>query len=165
LKEEKGPDPKLLMLGQRIKELRLRLGNISQREFAAEIGMSHSYLSGVEKGKNSPGFPFFYNIATKFKVSLYYLFFGKGGIFLEDEDHIPEIHLETTFGDDGAEIKEMLWHMEHSKLVRHSMLSVFTKFLYENQDNIAKDIQRTKDKKYTIDTLESKTNKNPVKED
>jgi transcriptional regulator with XRE-family HTH domain len=165
MNEEKEPHPELLKLGQRIKEIRLRLGNISQREFAREIGLSHSYMSGVEKGRNSPGFSFYYNISTKFKVSLYYLFFGRGDIFLEKEGNIPEIHLETTFGADSEDIKEMLWYMEHSKLVRHSILSVFTKFLYENQDNIAKDIQRTKQKKHTINSLESKTDKNPEKED
>ncbi|NIM15990.1 MAG: helix-turn-helix domain-containing protein [Candidatus Aminicenantes bacterium] len=165
MKEEKETHPELAMLGQRIKEIRLRLGNMSQREFAREIGLSHSYMSGVEKGRNSPGFSFYYNIATKFKVSLYYLFFGKGDIFLENEGHIPEIHLETTFGTDSAEIKEMLWYMEHSKLVRHSILSVFAKFLYENQENIVKDIQRTKEKQHTIESLESNANKNPKKDD
>ena len=48
----KGVHPRLVALGQRIREVRQSQG-ISQEDFALEAGLARSYYSGIERGRRN----------------------------------------------------------------------------------------------------------------
>jgi transcriptional regulator with XRE-family HTH domain len=48
----KGVHPRLVALGQRIREVRESRG-ISQEDFALEAGLARSYYSGIERGRRN----------------------------------------------------------------------------------------------------------------
>jgi transcriptional regulator with XRE-family HTH domain len=48
----KHPDPQLVLLGKRLRQLRERAG-ISQEDFALEAGLARSYFSGIERGRRN----------------------------------------------------------------------------------------------------------------
>ncbi len=65
-----------LDLGERIKEVRLERG-LNQAEFAAQLGVSRSYLSEAERGKGKPSVEMLVGIATEYpEVSLRWLLTG-----------------------------------------------------------------------------------------
>lgn len=43
----------IIMLGKRLRELRLRTG-LSQERFAAQAGLDRTYYAGIERGERNP---------------------------------------------------------------------------------------------------------------
>lgn len=64
--------PDLTIFGQRLKKLRQELG-LSQRDFAARIGVTASALSSYEKGTMNPSLAVAVNAASEFGESLDWL--------------------------------------------------------------------------------------------
>lgn len=64
-----------VLLGQRIKELRIKAGN-SQEKFALKINMDRTYYASVESGKRNISIVNIKKIADGLGVSLYELFQG-----------------------------------------------------------------------------------------
>ncbi len=56
-------------VGERIKELR-RDKNLSQEEFAAEVGLSRSYLSLLETAKQDPSLSTLFRVAKVLGLSV-----------------------------------------------------------------------------------------------
>lgn len=69
-----------MIIGERVKDARHRLG-ISQIDLSNQTGISKSYISNIEKGKNEPSFNFIVKVSEAMGVSLDWLVFGKGLIF------------------------------------------------------------------------------------
>lgn len=64
-----------VLLGQRIKELRLKTGD-SQEKFALKINMDRTYYASVESGKRNISICNIKKIADGLDVSLHELFLG-----------------------------------------------------------------------------------------
>ena len=64
-----------ILLGQRIKELRIKMGD-SQEKFALKIDMDRTYYASVESGKRNISIVNIKKIADGLGVSLYELFQG-----------------------------------------------------------------------------------------
>ena len=64
-----------VLLGQRIKELRIKTGD-SQEKFALKINMDRTYYASVESGKRNISIINIKKIADGLKVSLHDLFVG-----------------------------------------------------------------------------------------
>ena len=64
-----------VLLGQRIKELRIKTGD-SQEKFALKINMDRTYYASVESGKRNISIVNIKKIADGLGVSLYELFQG-----------------------------------------------------------------------------------------
>ena len=64
-----------VLLGQRIKELRIKAGD-SQEKFALKINMDRTYYASVESGKRNISIINIKKIADGLGVSLYELFQG-----------------------------------------------------------------------------------------
>lgn len=60
-------------LGKRVAEIR---GNLKQKEFAATIGVSRSYVGNIEQGITMPSLEVLINICRQYNVSLDWLVFG-----------------------------------------------------------------------------------------
>ena len=52
--------------------------NISQNEFARQLGSTSAFISNMARGKSKPGLDFLHKIAETFDVSLDWLVLGKG---------------------------------------------------------------------------------------
>ncbi|MBO7738133.1 MAG: helix-turn-helix transcriptional regulator [Clostridia bacterium] len=64
-----------VLLGQRIKELRIKAGD-SQEKFALKINMDRTYYASVESGKRNISIINIKKIADGLGISLYELFQG-----------------------------------------------------------------------------------------
>jgi transcriptional regulator with XRE-family HTH domain len=130
--------------GNRLKQLRGDLG-VSQKEFAARLGIAASFLSEIEKGKTRPGYNFLIKLAETFKVSPTWLLLGHGGIYLDPEsDNFSE---SMEFGEQTGEIRDLLIYFRKSPLVRLSVIAFASKFLLNNETIINRDITEQEAKK------------------
>ena len=131
---------KLTAVGGRVKELRKSL-KISQKDFAAFLNISSSYLSEIEHGNSNPGFDFFYKISTACNVSLDYLFHGIGEMMLKDKINIEEIDEVREYVRDIVTVEDLLWLIEHSPMSKNTIMGFAAKFNYENEETIKKSIE------------------------
>ena len=124
--------------GFRVKAIRENL-RLKQKEFAAKLELSESYICQIEKGKANPTFEFFYKLVSRVNVNMNYLFYGEGEMFClgkpttENESEIPEA-IEST--------EDFQWFMEHSSYFRMSMELYGKRVLVDSEEYINKDIDR-----------------------
>ncbi len=63
----------IIVLGKRVRELRLRTG-LSQERFAARAGLDRTYYAGIERGERNPSVKQLAKIAAALGVSIAALF-------------------------------------------------------------------------------------------
>jgi transcriptional regulator with XRE-family HTH domain len=131
----------LFSFGNRVKEVRKTL-RISQKDFAASLDMSGSYLSEIEHGNAAPGYEFFYKLSAQYQVSLDYLVHGTGAMITE-VNTVPEENQREELSRVENE-RDILWLMEHSPMFKNTLLGFSQKFYYENEGIIRKDIKKFK---------------------
>ncbi len=132
----------LLACAGRLRDIRNRL-NFNQKEFAARLEMSASYLSEVETGKAKPSFNFLIKLAEVFGVSADFLLHGSGGMLL-GKNNPDVIHLD--FGENNTEVRELLDYFKASPLVRYTVMAYTSKFLLTNSEIIKIDIDKSNGK-------------------
>lgn len=130
--------------GERLRKVRAQL-KISQKDFAANLGVAASYLSEIESGKTRPGYNFLIKLAGVFKVSSNWILLGKGGMFLTDEN--DWLIGKQDFGAQTESIRQLLGYFAKSPLVRLSVIAFASKFLLTNEASIRKDIEKHQGKK------------------
>lgn len=130
----------LIALGNRVKNIRKAL-HMSQKDFAASLRMSGSYLSEIESGKAKPGHEFFFKMSSAFNISLDFLFRGSGGMFVTGEE--PTSPALREFVEDIENVDDLLWFIDHSPLFKFNLMGFATKFHYENEDLIKRNIKKT----------------------
>lgn len=98
-----------MTLGERIKKMRKGL-NLTQQEFASQIGTTQNVLANYESGRRNPSASAFNNICKTFNVSETWLRTGAGDMFLpKPENTIDEIVREYGLDDlDRQIIKEFV---------------------------------------------------------
>ncbi|MCP5046065.1 MAG: helix-turn-helix transcriptional regulator [bacterium] len=133
-----------IQVGSRLKSIRRALG-LTQKEFAASLDISASYLSEIESGKTKPGFNFTVLVYEKYNVNPAWFLVEEEGMFLGDGGGNNSGDFD--FGGQTNDVMEMLNYMTQSPFVQSTVLSHFMKFLYENEAIIKKDIEKNKDKK------------------
>ncbi len=99
-------------VGKRIQALREAL-RLTQRDFAASLGISSPYVSNLEsKPLKKPAPILFYKIAVKYNVNLNYLMLGKGEMFQPDPDEDKDVaenkELSLEFPNGISNLKELL---------------------------------------------------------
>ena len=114
--------------GQRIRQVRENL-RLQQKEFAAGLGKSESYICQIEKGNANPTFEFFHELASKYNVSMDYLFYGKGDMIYKRKMPMDG---ETEIRDAIDTMDDLYWYLEHSELFRHCIMGDAIRFLYNN---------------------------------
>lgn len=72
-------------INTRFKKLRTIL-KCSQKEFADNIGISRTHLSGIENGKDNPSIPLIKLVCLKYGVNEEWLIDESGSIFVKDID-------------------------------------------------------------------------------
>jgi transcriptional regulator with XRE-family HTH domain len=138
-KRQRMTQDSLIELGKRVKAIRKVL-HISQKDFAKKINISGSFLSEIEAGKSKPGYDFFFNISKFCNVNIAFLLHGKGEMFVEFDkgpmitSKEPNYQIET--------LNELLWYIERSSLLKHTIMGFATKFIYENEETMNKELEK-----------------------
>jgi transcriptional regulator with XRE-family HTH domain len=130
-------DYSLKEFGRRIKNIRREL-NLTQKELAAELGLSASFISDIESGRSKACLDFFYYLAKKFDVNLYYLILGEGETI--GSKGMGPFPGNIKIGTSVESKNELLWYIERSPMLLHTLLGFTTKFIYENEKYIKKEI-------------------------
>jgi transcriptional regulator with XRE-family HTH domain len=135
----------LIGIGKRLIMVREQLG-LKQKQMAADLGLSSSYLSDIEKGKSNPGFNFLMRLYRKYRVSLDWLLFEEGDMFcgtgIKEKGRLPEFN----FGDQTERVIEMLDIMNKSPFFLNHMMALYIKSSIENQDVLSKELEKHKPK-------------------
>ena len=129
------PDKKTI--GSRLKTLREKIG-LSQTELAKKLNVSNGTICGIEKGQVYPPFKVIIGLCLFFKINMFYIFNGNGGMFME-ENSIPG--WMGSIPDDQLDfLKNFLDLYEKSELVRFSFQAYFKKYQLENKALIEMDM-------------------------
>ena len=131
--------------GKRIKEIRKRL-HISQKDFAAAIGISNTFLSEVEKGKFKPGYDFFINTIKQFNINTRYLATGEGDLFFKSDNDTKK-EIKINFGEYSEIIEEMLMYFEQAPVVKLAVLEFYKNYMYKNSHFVKEEVERYKNNK------------------
>jgi transcriptional regulator with XRE-family HTH domain len=148
MKDSKDHRKNLIEIGQRIKKIRLQLG-LRQKEMAGQLQVPNSYLSDIECGKGNPGHLLFFKLTTQFNVSLDYLFHGSGETFLNTQSQ-KESKKETAgdrYVDEIKTIEDLIWYLKNSTIFYHQIMALASRFQYENEEIIKRNIEKHRSKK------------------
>jgi transcriptional regulator with XRE-family HTH domain len=135
------PPTYLQEFGQRIREVRQKL-DILQKDFAEALGVSGSFLSELENGKNRPGLLFSKKMSTVFNISIDYILNGDGDPFRPipgEPTVIPSVNDDSP---DSEGFIELNYYMKNSPFVKHAIFTYFTDFIFKNNDIIQDDIRK-----------------------
>jgi transcriptional regulator with XRE-family HTH domain len=146
MKQENENENNAAEVGRRLKDIRRAL-DISQKDFAARIDVTGSLLSEIESGKVKAGYNFLIAIAREYRINPTWVLLEEGEMFLNKDHHSDVTMNGNEFGAQTVQVKEMLWYLKHSPLVQSTVLSFVSKFLYENEQSIRKDIEKSGTKK------------------
>jgi len=131
-------DQRLIDFGKRVKEVRDSL-HLLQKDFAADIGISGSFLSDIEAGKTRASFEFFYHITEKYHVNPIYLLHGKGEMFLS-----PDLEPAVDYGPDSDIIRKMIEHIIQVPMIRFAVLEFYQGYLYDKRDMLNEVFEKLK---------------------
>lgn len=137
-------EPALADLGNRLQAIRKRLG-FMQKDFARQLGISGASLSEIEAGNAKPRFEIYFNLTGTFNVSIQYLLYGRGSMFVSGEPDLVGGSVGVKRFDEYRRFLEsFLKYFRESLLVRYTMMSHFTAFLLEKESLIEKNIKKVR---------------------
>jgi len=127
--------------GQRLKEIRQQL-KLLQKDFAAGLEVSGSFLSEIEKGKTNPGFDVLRKIYVNYNVNLHYLMDGSGRPFVDQMRAVSASVSTIISGPDREKLEELFYYIENAPVVRYAVYEFFSNYLYKNKGMIEEDMQK-----------------------
>ena len=140
-------------LGQRVKEIRTTL-KMSQKKMSEILGISHNYISDIERGNANPGPEFFFKLFRKLNIDLNYVFIGTGEMFNKEEEKTQKIQClqleEFDFTEDLENIEQVAWLMVNSTYFRNMILGTASRMILTDEKLIKESIRRTTEKNSRI---------------
>lgn len=137
-------------LGQRVKDIRTAL-KMSQKKLSEVLGISHNYISDIERGNANPGPEFFFKLFRELNIDLNYVFMGIGDMFYEGEEKSGEVQSlsleEFDFTEDIDRIEQVAWLMVNSKHFKNVILGMASQIVLADEKLIKESIRRTRQKK------------------
>jgi len=124
-------------VGSRIRNIRKSL-SLNQKEFGKRLNISDASLSEIETGKFKPGFDVLMNLVKEFNANLYYVFLGKGEMFLDPAISLPGRIDQYAVNVDH--VRKFLYHFERSPFIQYAILSHFRQLIIENSKVISQDL-------------------------
>ncbi|MCK5055993.1 MAG: helix-turn-helix transcriptional regulator [Candidatus Aminicenantes bacterium] len=121
--------------GQRLKYFR-NSRDITISELSAKTGLSKGMISETETGKNKPSPNLMLALLNIYNLDLNWLLTGEGEMFVIDSEEIPSE--KKDFGKLNEEIHELLWHLEHTLVVKLAVVGFFLEYMHQNEDIIKK---------------------------
>lgn len=136
--EEVNPD--LVAIGKRIKEVRQALG-LTQEQFAEPLGIHPSYISIIETSRNdSFGVKILCRIVYEYKISVDFLFYGIGPMFIEES----RLKQRKDFPEEINNEEDLRFYMDRSSFFRKNVLVLAEQFLFNHEKTIKKKIKKDK---------------------
>jgi transcriptional regulator with XRE-family HTH domain len=135
-------DEYLEIFGQRLKEVRQQL-KLLQKDFAASLEVSGSFLSEIEKGKANPGFDVLRKMYLIYNVNLHYLLGGQGEPFIDKTE--ASVSPSTAIGHEKEKLHELIFYIENAPVVRYAVYEFFSNYLYKNKGMVEEDMQKHKE--------------------
>jgi len=129
-------------IAARIKKARETLG-LTQVKFAQILGVTNSYISEIEKGKNISG-NLTRQLADKLNISPNWLLLGREPMLL-DENPSPAAGQQAEKHD--LDMERLIYYCTISPYVKHSLLSFMFKLLINDRDTIEDDIKNNRQRK------------------
>jgi len=120
-------------IGQRIKLFRNALG-ITIADLSRKAGLSIGMISETETGKNKPSPSLMLALLKFYRLNLNWLLTGEGEMRVSDAPPVQPEKKEYGYLDD--EVQQLLWHLEHTMVVRLAVVGFFLEYLYQNEDLI-----------------------------
>lgn len=117
-------------IGIRMRKVRKTLG-YTQDQMVEFFDIGRANYSRIEKGEIFPGSTILNTLRNKFNVSLDWLICNKGSMY-----HEQGVMANGYLGDDGDEIRDLLFHMERIPMVRHAVLGFFMEYKFKNKEQI-----------------------------
>ncbi len=127
-------------VGRRLIKLRNRYG-YKQHQMAVHLEMAPITLNRIERGKFYPSAITLQRLVDKFKISLDWLFYGRGNMFWGKKES------EKSKSGDIFEkdIEEMVYLMRQVPLVRYAMMDHFQRFKVDNRAVIDDELSKRKE--------------------
>ena len=132
--------------GKRIKAVRKTL-KLTQSQMAKKLKFVGSYLSEIENGKANPNYNFFFSLTNHYRVSMDFLFHGKGEMFLSHEIVPLDDQDNDKYIDEVETIEDLIWFFKRSSVFQLEMLNHANQFLIEKEATIKKNIARRQARK------------------
>lgn len=85
-------------MNKRILEIR-KLANLTQEQFAKEMGISANYVNLIENGKKNPGDRLISDICRKYNINKEWLLYGTGNRDAIQDDEYTKIMVAIDKGD------------------------------------------------------------------
>jgi DNA-binding XRE family transcriptional regulator len=149
--------------GKRLKEIRDNAG-LKQRAFARKLEVAPSTISETETGNNKPGYDLLLHLVKVFNVNPLYMLTGKGNPYMDADT----LNLEKfNFGDQGAEVVQLVTMMDKSPILRGALLAYGNIFHQSNKELINMDIstnmkKRELEKEKQAQRLQEKNNDDTI---
>ena len=114
-------------IGKRLKEARKALDK-TQKDMNKLCGIQHSVISEMENGLRKP-YPLYSMLLSELKVNLNWIFSGKGSMF-------DDFEINWDFGKDNERVKELIYLLENSPLIRYEVLTNFLQIKRKHSQDI-----------------------------
>ena len=124
-------------IGKRLKEARKALDK-TQSDMNKLCGIQHSVISEMENGLRKP-YPLYLMLLSELKVNLNWIFTGKGSMFADFE-------INWDFGKDNELVKQLIYLLENSPLIRFEVLNNFLKIKNKQRKAIESILEEMKTK-------------------
>jgi len=123
-------------IGQRIKFFRNALG-ITIADLSRKAGLSIGMISETETGKNKPSPNLMLALLEFYHLNLNWLLTGEGEMLVSDSP--PALPEKKEYGYLDEEVQQLLWHLEHTMVVRLAVVGFFLEYLYQNEELIKRE--------------------------
>lgn len=122
-------------IGQRVISIRKQL-RLHQKEMAADLNISASYLCEIESGRAKPNIELLIKMVSLYNINLNYLVMGTGKMLLDGGQQMEDERFDI---DAGVEtIEELTWLMKNSKFFRTTIMSLANKTIISEGEIIKK---------------------------
>ena len=129
----------LRAFGERLKEARLQL-KLLQKDFAANLDVSGSFLSELEKGKTKPGFDVLKKMYFLYNINIHYLIDGKGDLFIKKD--LSSIVDPDDSSAESRTLRELLYYIENAPVVKYAVFEYFATYLHKNKDLVKVEMKK-----------------------
>jgi hypothetical protein len=93
-------------------------------------------ISETETGKNKPSPNLMLALLNIYNLNLNWLLTGEGEMFIRDQEELPTE--KKNFGELNDEIHELVWHLEHTPVVKLAVVGFFLEYMHQNEDIVKK---------------------------
>ncbi len=129
----------LKAFGERLKEARSQL-KLLQKDFAANLDVSGSFLSELEKGKAKPGFDVLRKMYFLYNINIHYLIDGQGELFVKKD--LASIVGPDDLSAESRTLRELLYYIENAPVVKYAVFEYFATYLHKNKDLVKGEMKK-----------------------